>query len=106
MVLRNPHCTPRTLITDGGYVEMCYERPKRNKQLILPPTTVQLPRGLGYFAAAIPDVTAAYLESLSYNEIIQEMDDMVIPIVDADSCISIASPLCPQLGPLINPIIL
>lgn len=87
--------------------------PPCNKELILPPLSVELPTGLGFHMAALPIVSAAYGCPCGLTDPCTCVPasrkcscGARIPVTTACSCSSLATPVCPNLAPLVKPIIL
>lgn len=70
-------------------------------QLILPPLTVELPRGLGYFEAALPLVADYFEPAVDYMT-----TGAYLPTASRCGCLALAAPVAPELAPLVKPIIL
>ncbi|CAG4963810.1 unnamed protein product [Colias eurytheme] len=78
------------------------------EQLILPPKAVEVPCGLGYSSVAVPVVAEAYSERFFTNGVdeLVYVSEALIPVSPPCSCIKLATPVCQEWSPLLQPIIL
>lgn len=95
------------------YISLPPYIPPCNKELILPPLSVELPTGLGFHLAALPVVSAAYGCPCGLTDPCTCVPDTCecscgarLPVTTACSCAALATPVCPRLAPLVKPIIL
>lgn len=105
IILPAPTVTP--WISLPPYIPPC------NKELILPPLSVELPTGLGFHMAALSIVSAAYGCPCGLTDPCTCVSDIRkcscgarIPVTTACSCSALAAPVCPNLAPLVKPVIL
>ena len=72
-----------------------------NDQIILPPLSVELPCGLGYFPSASPLVAKCFAPALDYLT-----TGAYIPIAAPCDSLILAAPVSPDIAPLVKPLIL